>query len=318
MEYYIGIDLGGMSAKAGLTDASGLLLESCCVETSSLDGARVTAEKLVRLASGLMERAGLKKENVSAVGIGSPGIVDSERGVVIRWSNFQWENVPLSEYVRSGLGLPVFVTNDANAAALGEAKFGSGKGFRDSVMLTLGTGIGGGIVLGGKLFEGFRSAGGELGHMVIRAGGLRCSCGRRGCFECYASATALKRETCKAMERDPRSLLWQEAPSLEEVTGRTAFNAATRGDHTAEGVIKRYLANLGEGVVNLINLLHPQVVIIGGGVSNQGENLLVPLRKYVFERIYAPLEYAPVEILQAKLGNDAGIYGAAAYALSRL
>lgn len=317
MKYYFGIDLGGMSAKAGLMDTEGNLLYTNRCETLSEDLPVVTAEKLARLAKEILKKAELTKEQIAAVGIGSPGVIDSERGVVIHWSNFHWNDVPLAEYVERELGLPVFVTNDANAAALGEAKYGSGKGFSDSVMLTLGTGIGGGIVIGGKLFEGYRSAGGELGHTVIRVGGLRCSCGRRGCFECYASATALKRETRSAMTRHGDSLLWQEAASLDEVTGMTVFRAAERGDVYAKKVIASYLKNLGEGIVNIVNLFRPQIVIIGGGISNQGDALLIPLKRYVLRHIYAPSEYAPLEIAQAKLGNDAGIYGAAAYAIAR-
>lgn len=316
-QYYIGIDLGGMSAKAGLLDEDGVVhCMNRCV-TSAADSPEVTAKKLAALADELISEYDIQREQVAAIGIGSPGVIDSARGVVVIWSNFHWRDVPLAELVMGYVHLPVYVTNDANAAALGEAKYGSGKNFGDSVMLTLGTGIGGGIVFGGKLFEGFRSAGGELGHTVIKRNGVRCTCGRKGCFECYASATALKRMTAKMMQRHPESLMWKNTPTLEEVSGKTAFVAAREGDRYGKMIVKEYIACLGEGIVNIVNLLRPQVIIIGGGVSNEGEYLISRVKKFVAEHIYAPESYAPLEIVRASLGNDAGVYGASAYARER-
>ncbi len=318
MKSVVGIDLGGMSAKAAVMLPSGGLSPVRRTATSISDSPRVTAERLARLAGEAVSAAGLSWEEIGAVGVGSPGVIESGRGTVVRWPNFGWENVPLAELMEGSLPVSVYVTNDANAAALGEAVYGSGKRYRSSVTITLGTGIGGGIILDGKLVEGFRSAGGEPGHMVIRRGGIPCTCGRRGCFECYASATALKRETAKAMLKDPASLLWKEAASPEEVTGRTAFDAAARGDKSAKRVIKRYVENLGEGIVDLANLLRPEVIILGGGISGAGEALLAPLRKFVGKYLFAPAEIAPLEIVTASLGNDAGIYGAAEYARTRI
>ncbi len=317
MKYFIGIDLGGMSAKAGLMDETGSLVATARCETNADDGAEGTADRLAALTETLCKQAGVQKEQVAAVGIGSPGVIDSARGNVVNWSNFHWKNVPLGRLVRERAKLPVYVTNDANAAALGEAKYGSGKGYRDSVMITLGTGVGGGMVFGGKLFEGYRSAGGELGHTVLRRKGIRCTCGRRGCLECYASATALKRETCASMERHPESLMWKFAPTPEQVDGRTAFLAAREGDRAALSVVNNYVGCLGDGIANIVNLLRPEVIILGGGVSNEGEYLLSRVKKYVRKNIYAPVKYAPLEIVCATLGNDAGIYGACAYAIDR-
>lgn len=317
MNYYIGIDLGGMSAKAGIVDEEGVLLNFDRCETSAKDSPEKTAENLANLAERVIANAEISMEQIAAIGIGSPGIVDSKNGVVVCWTNFDWENVPLAQLIQSKIGLPVFVTNDTNAAALGEATYGGGKEYSDSVMLTLGTGIGGGIVIDGILIEGYGSAGSELGHMMIRKRGIKCTCGRCGCFECYASATALKRETCKAMKRDSASLMWMTAKTLDDVSGRTAFLAAEKGDKAAKKVVKNYIEDLGDGIINIVNLLRPQVIILGGGVSNEGENLIAPLKKYIYKKIYAPVEYVPLEILQATLGNDAGIYGAAEYAKNR-
>lgn len=318
MQYYIGIDLGGMSAKAGLLNPEGKLLYTKRMETRVKDSPERTAANLARLAGELMEEADVLASDVAAIGIGSPGVIDSKQGIVVRWTNFNWEYVSLAELVWKTVQIPVFVTNDANAAALGEAKYGSGIAYRNSVLLTLGTGVGGGIVMDGKLVEGAGSAGGELGHMVIRRGGIPCTCGRKGCFECYASATALKRETAKALQKNKNSLMWEEAKSLENVSGRTAFNAARRGDKPAKKVVCDYIRNLGEGIVNIVNILRPDVIILGGGISNEGEALIKPLKRYVYKNIYASVKHVPLEIVQASLGNDAGIYGAAAYAMSRM
>ena len=316
-KYYIGIDLGGMSAKAGLIGEDGSLHRIMRAETNANDGANSTAKKLAALAEELICECAIAKADVLAIGIGSPGVINSESGTVVNWSNFGWANVPLAELVAKEIGLPVYVTNDANAAALGEAYYGSGKKYADSVMITLGTGVGGGIVIGGKLIEGYRSAGAELGHTVIRKGGVQCTCGRRGCLECYASATALMRETKRAMQKNADSLMWKLSSRLEDVSGKTAFSAAQQGDRVAKRVVREYVASLGEGIVNVVNLLRPRVIILGGGVSNEGENLLKPLRRFVLRHIYAPASYAPLALVQATLGNDAGIYGAAQYAVQR-
>ena len=317
MKYYIGIDLGGMSAKAGLMDEEGEVLCMTRCETSADDTAETTARRLAELALQLLEERELSREEVAAIGVGSPGVINSESGSVVVWSNFHWTNVPLGRLISGYAGLPVYVTNDANAAALGEAKYGSGKGFGDSVMITLGTGVGGGIVFGGELFEGYRSAGGELGHTVIRRGGRLCTCGRRGCLECYASATALKRETRIAMEKHPESLMWKFTPKLEDVNGKTPFEAARAGDRYGKKIVKEYVEYLGDGVANIVNLLRPQVIILGGGVSNEGEYLISRVRDYVLKHIYASAAYASLEIVRASLGNDAGLYGACAYAMAR-
>ena len=311
----IGIDLGGMSAKAAVL-IDGELKGKSRVETLETDAPEVTAEKLATLALTAARGAGISFDEITAIGIGSPGVIDSETGTVASWTNFHWTNVELARLVSGHLNKPVYVLNDANAAALGEAKFGAGKNYQDSIFITIGTGVGGGIMIGGKLFEGYRSAGAEIGHTVIRQNGELCTCGRRGCFERYASTGALIRSTKRAMEAHRESALWKWAPSLDEAGGRTAFRAAAEGDKVAKEVINEYIAALGEGIANLINILRPQAVIIGGGISNEGEPLFAPLREYLPERIYANF-YSPVEIVRASLGNDAGLYGAAVFAQER-
>lgn len=312
----IGIDLGGMSAKAAVL-ANGVLCGKSTVKTSSEKTPQETAAALAQLCITATEKAGKRFENVDAIGIGSPGAIDSKSGAVVSWTNYGWNNVPLAELVQKFSGKRTFVVNDANAAALGEAKFGAGKKYRDSVLVTLGTGVGGGILIDGKLFEGYKSAGAEIGHMVIRQDGELCSCGRKGCLERYASASALIRRTQVAMGENRGSAMWKIAETLKGVDGRTAFLAAKQGDEAAQRVVNDYIASLGEGIANIVNVIRPEAVILGGGVSAEGENLLAPLRKYVMPRIYAP-DYAPLDIICAQLGNDAGLYGAAEFANERL
>lgn len=312
---YVGIDLGGMSAKSGVFKDGELILKER-VETNPADGAKGVAEKLSALAKDVTEHAGFSFKDVKAIGIGSPGVIDSNTGIVAKWGNYNWVRVPLAGMVSDATGKPVYLTNDANAAALGEAKFGVGSNYKDCILVTLGTGVGGGIVLNGKLFEGFRSAGGEVGHMVIKTNGRPCGCGRKGCFEQYSSATALIRATCDAMLKDPSSLLWEvTGGSLDRVDGSTAFKGAKLGDSTAQIVVDEYIFNLGEGIANLVNIFRPQAIMLGGGIANEGDALLTPLRAYVNNVIYVNTDYAPLDIVRAKLGNDAGIYGAYAYAV---
>ncbi|MBO5783073.1 MAG: ROK family protein [Clostridia bacterium] len=314
---YVGIDLGGMSAKAGVFKDGELILKER-VETNPSDGFQGVADKLVFLAKSVTQNAGFSFKNVQAIGIGSPGVIDSAKGVVAKWGNYNWIDVPLGQEVARLTDKKVYLTNDANAAALGEAKFGVGAKYKDCLLITLGTGVGGGIVLDGKLFEGFRSAGAEVGHTVVEVGGRKCGCGRCGCFEQYSSAMALIRDTKEAMEKAPDSALWQVAEGdLEKVSGSTAFKAAAQGDKVAQAVLDQYVRYLGEGIANLINIFRPEAIMLGGGVSNAGDALLTPVKAYVEQNIYVDTDYAPIDIVRATLGNDAGIYGAYAYALQR-
>lgn len=317
--YYVAIDLGGMSAKAALVDDSGKKYADLRCKTSASDSPEQTAENLANLAKDVAFSANVSYEEICAIGIGSPGIIDSEQGIVVNWTNFQWKNVPLAQLIRAHFDVPVFVLNDANAAALGENYLGAGSAYRSMVLLTLGTGVGSGIVIDGKIFEGNLGAGGEIGHEVIHFGGEKCSCGRRGCFEAYASATALIRQTKRAMERHPESTLWRICGGdLNAVSGITPFDGRKEGDATAKKVVNSYIRYLAEGVTNVINIFRPQAVILGGGVCGQGDTLLNPLKKLVYRMMYGGNGYASVEIATAKLGNEAGIYGAAKFAMDEL
>ncbi len=315
-EYYIGIDFGGMSAKAGLFDAKSKLIAKDTVKTSKDDNYVTTVAKMAQLVKKLCEDNDISLKKVRRVGLASPGVIDSRKGVVVRWGNYNWSDRPLAKDMSESLGLEVRVVNDANAAAYGEAVYGAAKEYASSVFITLGTGVGSGIILDGKLFEGSCGAGAEAGHMVIQTGGVPCGCGRRGCFEQYASASALIRDTKRAMFEDKESMMWElVGKDPEKVDGKTAFSAAKAGDAAAQTVVKNYIMYLGEGILNLVNIFRPEAVIIGGGVCNEGEYLLAPLRKYVGERLYVGCDRVPLTINRAALGNDAGIYGALAFAM---
>ena len=317
--YIIGIDLGGMGAKGGVFSYEGELLYEDKVKTCKSDGFDGTVDLLAHFSKELAKCAGIDFADVVAIGLGSPGVVDSRRGVVLRWSNFEWDNVPLADSLSALTGKPVYIANDANVAALGEAKFGSTAQYQSSILITIGTGVGSGIVFDGKLIEGYRSAGAELGHVTIREGGLPCGCGRRGCYEKYASTTALIRQTRHAMVEDLNSLLWEEAGGkIANVDGRTAFAAAKRGDKTAQAVIDQFVGYLSEGIADFVNILRPEAIVLGGGIVGEGEDLFEPLRKAVDARTYIAMDIVPLKIVGAKLGNKAGMYGAYSIAREKL
>ena len=309
-KYYLGIDLGGTFIKGGIVDGEGKILVRDKLPTESERGADVVVANIVTLCKTLMNKADLSVSELVGVGVGVPGTADSERGVVTYANNLDWKNFPIAEQLSESLGMPVKIVNDASAAALGESKFGCGKDYRHSVMITLGTGVGGGMVLDGKLFEGNCSAGGELGHVVVAAGGEPCTCGRRGCMEAYSSATALIRDTKRAMEKNPESKLW-EVGSLDTVTGKTAFDY-WENDEVAKAVVENYIEMLGVGIVNIANLIRPEIVILGGGVCAEGERLIHPLQEMLDREIHGGDIGPAVKIVTAELGNDAGLLGAAA------
>ena len=309
-KYYLGIDLGGTFIKGGIVDDEGNIILRDKIPTESHKGADGVVANIVSLCQSLMEKTNLTADDLVGVGIGVPGMIDSQKGEVIYSNNLGWKDFSISEKVSATLGLPVRIANDANVAALGETKFGCGKDYRNSVMVTLGTGVGSGIVIDGKLFEGNRSAGAEIGHTAIVAGGELCTCGRKGCLEAYASATALIRDTRRAMESHPDSGLWEIA-TPDTVTGKTAFDL-WETDPVAKAVVDNYIEKLAVGLVNVANALRPEIIILGGGVCSEGDRLVSPLQAIMNRDVYAGDKGPAVKILIATLGNDAGLLGAAA------
>jgi len=310
--YYVGIDLGGTKTAAGLVNEDGIII---CKETKpTRNGGHYTeiAEDMAGLASSLIRNSGVKIEQVGYIGIGCPGTSDCEKGIILYSSTFGFIGAPLAAEMQKHINLPVFLDNDANCAALAESLSGAAAGAESSVTITLGTGIGGGIVIGGKIYRGFNCAGGELGHMKIALEGEECTCGRKGCWETLASGTALIRLTKKGALANPESVINKLTEgNMEKIDGRTAFDAARQDDETGKRIIGEYMGYLSDGLINIINILMPEVVVIGGGISNQGEYLLEPLRKLVGAGVYGGKNMPQTGIRLAKLGNDAGIIGAA-------
>ena len=312
------IDLGGTNIKAAVVDEKGQILAEGSVPTGLPRPARELCRAIADTLLDVLAGSPYQKKDLAAVGIGSPGMVDDVAGVVVYDNNLDWANVPAADWLREDTGLPVAVGNDANVAALGEALYGCAKGAHSAVILTLGTGVGGGVVLGGRLWTGFNGAASELGHMVINPAGELCTCGQRGCLETYASATALLRLTRRAMEQTPDSAMHALAAE-QGFGGQLAFAAAAAGDAAGRQVVDTYIQGLAIGVADIINILFPEVIGFSGGVAKQGEVLLEPLRREVAARVYGH-KYAPrqTRLVSCTLGYRAGLVGAAALAAQKV
>lgn len=309
-QYYVGIDVGGTFIKGGLIDRAGKIYAQRKIPTEAKAGAEIILDQIAKMIDGMLSDAKIEKKEVGGIGMGIPGLIDSHLGTVAFSSNIEWKKAPIRDILSEKTGLPVKITNDANAAALGEAYFGAGKQYCDSIFVTLGTGIGGGIVVNRKLLEGNRSAGAEIGHMVIVKDGEMCSCGMKGCFEAYASTKALVRDAKRAMEKHPESAMW-EVGGLDSVDGRTPFFYASK-DPVAAAVLNRYFDYLSIGLLNLANIFRPEVIILGGGVSAQGDALLKPVQERLDRDIFGGINGPLVPLFVSELGNNAGFLGAAA------
>lgn len=310
--YRIGIDLGGTNIAVGVVDENLRVVAKRSVPTQANCPYQQVVEDMAKAVLSALREAGIPQDQCRSIGIGSPGICDSETGIVTYSNNIGWENVPLTAELQKWISLPCSLSNDANCAALGEAVAGAAKGCKNVVLLTLGTGIGGGVVLDGKIFAGCHSAGAELGHSVILKDGELCTCGRRGCLEAYASASALIRQTKRAAEKHPESAIWKCCGgNPEQISGRTAFEAERQGDPAARQVVEDYISYLSEGIANFINIFRPECVILAGGMSNEGKPLLDPINANVSRLCFGGERVEKPKVIKAALGGDAGIIGAA-------
>ena len=317
MKYYIGIDLGGTNIKAGVVSEDfEIVAKATCKTDLPRPGEEICAD-MAKVALEAVKEAGLTLDDIEAVGIGTPGTANSATGVIEYSNNLGFLNFPVVKLMRTHIDKPCYVENDANAAAYGEFVAGAAKGANDAVCITLGTGVGGGIIINKKIYSGFNFAGAEIGHTVINVDGPQCTCGRKGCFEVYSSATGLIRMTKEAMEKDPASALHAEVEEHGKVSARTAFNAMRKGDATAKQVVDDYIKYLACGIANTINIFQPDILCIGGGVCNEGDPLLLPLKEQVAKEVYTRNSEKNTEIVIAKLGNDAGIIGAAFLGLNK-
>lgn len=309
--YRIGIDLGGTNIVAGVVNDDYQIVASAKCKTRIPRPAEEVLMDMARMAREAVEKAGLTMDDIAHVGVGSPGTCNVDTGILEYANNLQFEKLPIRDMLQGMLGKTVYIENDANAAALGEALAGAAKGAQSCVCITLGTGVGGGIIIDGHIYGGFNFAGAELGHTVIVVDGEMCTCGRQGCWEAYASATGLINQTRRAMINHPESAMWKLADDVEKVDGRTAFDGMRAGDPVAADVVNTYIKYVATGLVNVINIFQPEVLCIGGGICKEGDTLLVPLQKQIERERYSKYSSHQTRLCVATLGNDAGIIGAA-------
>ena len=306
---YIGIDLGGTNIAAGIVREDGKIVVQSSVPTLSQRPTDEIVKDMVFLSKQLIKDAELELNDIEAVGIGCPGTINFETGEVIYTNNIKMEHYMLAKEFQKYLNLPVKIDNDANCAAMGEYIV-SGNNVPIFMFITLGTGVGSGLILNGKVFRGFNGAASEAGHITLVSGGEPCTCGKRGCWETYASVTALIRQTKVAMEKNPESLMHEIAKAEGKISGRTSFDAAKQGDKAAQAVVKQYAQYVADGIVSVENVLQPDIISVGGGISREGEYLLQPVCEYAAANGFN--KFMPkTKIVTAQSFNDAGIIGAA-------
>lgn len=312
MKYYLGIDLGGTNIRAGIVDESYTITALTKTKTKMPRPAEEIVNEIVLCAQATIKEAGLTAGDIQSVGLGAPGTVDQKTGRVEYANNLPFLALPIKHQLESQLGLPVFLENDANAAALAEMLCGAAKGAKNAALVTLGTGVGCGIIIDGKIYTGHHFAAGEAGHIGVAHGGRPCTCGRTGCLEAYASVRGLIETTKEEMQKAPGSIMWQLCEGdINKASGRTAFLAAKDGDKAGEAAVARFIEFLGYGIANIVNILAPEVLAIGGGLSGEGEGLINPLIQVVKPQLYQKDEDKQTKLVLATLGNSAGIIGAA-------
>ncbi|MBQ8978997.1 MAG: ROK family protein [Oscillospiraceae bacterium] len=312
MKYYIGIDLGGTNIKAGVVNENFEIIAKASVKTNCPRPAGEICADMAEVSLMACREADIAIDDIEWIGIGTPGIADNINGTIPYANNLGFKDVPVRKLIQQKINKPVYVANDANAAAYGEFVAGSAKGAVNAVCITLGTGVGAGIIVDGKILTGSNFAGAELGHTVLSVDGPQCTCGRRGCFEVYSSATGLIRMTKEAAEADPSSVLHRLCAEHDGTySARHAFMAMREGDKAGKAVVDKYIKYLAAGIANTINIFQPDILCIGGGVCNEGDPLRVPLKELVAKEIYTRMLDKNTEIVIAQLGNDAGIIGAA-------
>ncbi len=310
---HVGIDLGGINIAVGLVDENFNIIQKGSVPTGRTRAFCDIMKDAADLIFDLLDKSGLTKEDITSIGMGSPGVPDIEKKTVVHASTFPQihHSSFKDEMAKYFPGVPVYLENDANAAAFGEVLCGAARDVNDAVMVTLGTGVGGGVVIGKRIYAGFNHCASELGHMILNFNGPHCECGRDGCFEVYASATALIRQTKETISDYPQSCIHQKIQGdLSNINGKTAFDAAKAGDEAGIKIVNNYIKYLGEGLVSVVNIFQPEKIVLGGGICKEGEYLLKPLRDYLDRYIYT-LEVPKTQLVTAELGNDAGIIGAA-------
>ena len=314
MSYRVGIDLGGTNIVAGVVDEKYEIIARASCKTNVPRPEAEICDSMAAIVKEAIKKAKLKMDDIDYIGIGVPGAVNPETRIIETSPNLFFKNWEIAKMMEERLHKYTKVENDANAAALGEFLAGSAKGTKNAIAITLGTGVGGGIVIDGKIYSGSNYAGAELGHMVIVKDGRECGCGRKGCWEAYASATALINMTKEAIRNEKAEysyMLHLADDDIDNVNGKTAFDAQQAGDPTGAEVVEKYIGYLATGLINIINIFQPDVLCIGGGIAGQGDNLLTPLRAIIEKERFTKYNEKQTKVCIATLGNDAGIIGAA-------
>ncbi|WP_405343695.1 ROK family protein [Ruminococcus sp.] len=314
MSYRVGIDLGGTNIVAGVVDENYEIIARASCKTNVPRPEAEICDSMAAIVKEAIKKAKLKMDDIDYIGIGVPGAVNPETRIIETSPNLFFKNWEIAKMMEERLHKYTKVENDANAAALGEFLAGSAKGTKNAIAITLGTGVGGGIVIDGKIYSGSNYAGAELGHMVIVKDGRECGCGRKGCWEAYASATALINMTKEAIRNEKAEfsyMLHLADDDIDNVNGKTAFDAQQAGDNTGAEVVNQYISYLATGLINIINIFQPDVLCIGGGIAGQGDNLLTPLRAIIEKERFTKYNEKQTKVCIATLGNDAGIIGAA-------
>lgn len=310
--FYIGIDIGGTNTSGGVVNESGVILARENIKTCAPRDPESICKDIKKMCMSLCKKAGISFEEIERIGVGAPGVIHDGIIEYARYLNF--ENVDFASMLTLICEKKVILLNDGNAAAYGEFIMGAGKSHHSLVMLTIGTGIGGGIIINDKIYTGFNGAGAEMGHIVINADGELCKCGKRGCFELYCSANALVDSAINSMQNNKDSIMWELCSyNLENVNGHTPFDAMRRGDKAAKEVVQKFIKYLSIGILNIISFIQPEVVCIGGGISAEGDAITTPLTEYIGSQSYIHEDVRRTKILAALLANDAGIIGAAMY-----
>ncbi|OGN98816.1 MAG: hypothetical protein A2Y89_05545 [Chloroflexi bacterium RBG_13_51_18] len=313
----VALDIGGTKIMTALFDADGKMQAKDVRQTMAVEGVEAVIERVLAAVRDIIRNNNVSQNQLEAIGIACAGGIDTGRGVVVTPSPHLpgWAGLPLADIIKDKMGVAAYVLNDASAAALGEQRYGVGKGIKDLVLLTLGTGIGGGIIIDGKLYLGARGGAGELGHMTVEAAGPTCGCGNTGCLEILASGTAIVTDAVARIRHGEKTALSAvSGGELEKITVEMIGEAAKNGDRLAQDVIARAAYYLGIGMVNIANIFNPEMIIIGGGMAGLGEMIIAPGRKMVEERAFS-INSRGIQIVKAQLGNEAGVYGAAAFAL---
>ena len=311
-KYYLGLDVGGTNMVAGVVDENHQIIAKESIPTQAGRTIEEITADMAEVSKKAVLKAGLQMEDISSWGIGMPSYVNPKTNLLVHANCFGWKNVPIYDYLKKHISLPTYIANDANCATYGEVLAGSASQYTDAIMLTLGTGVGGGIIMGKKIYSGADNMGAELGHTKLVYNGERCTCGQKGCLEAYCSSTALIRIMKEALQENKDTLIWKLCGEDEnKVNGEILFEAAKQGDSLAKQIVDDYISKLAAGISTFITIFRPQVIILGGGIAHAGDLLLKPLNEKLHTCTFAAEEIGIPQVIRAELGNDAGIIGAA-------